>query len=103
MDKQITERANLDSGAILHSICDLDASNYLEKLFQESGDDLDRVCSILNKESVWEILLSNAGTYVFNEKRQNPGMPFIIKEIYFADSLNSNPPTDACLVFHANY
>ena len=45
----------------------------------------------------------NAGTYVYNAKKENPGQPFVIKEMYFADSLNSNPPIDACLVLHVNY
>jgi hypothetical protein len=98
-DEIIHESTDLESGAIFVDICDYELHKEINRLFETSGS-LEEVCHKMQSSSRWDVFVSNIGTYLCNKKRQEPTKPFALKEIYYADSLNSSPSRDNSLIFH---
>lgn len=102
LDGLIAENASVESGSIFSNSHNFKEIDHLKNLFK-SNSDLKRVCSILNEESTWDVIVSNIGNYLGNKKEQCPANPFKIQEIYFSDSLNSDPPVDAAMLLHITH
>jgi len=89
-------------GTVLSEHFNFDSINATNELFEQSSN-VKEACLILNEKSDVDVVISNAGTYLQDEKLEKLQSPFEIKEIYFTDSMNSNPPIDACILVHLSY
>jgi len=98
----ITEKTSIESGTVLSEYFNFDSMNETNELFEKYSN-VEEICSLLSEKSEFDIVISNAGTYLQNENLEKLKTPFEIKEIYFTDSTNSNPPIDACILTHLSY
>lgn len=102
VDELIGEMSRVDTGAIFADSHNYQATKEVNNLFETIADKKE-ICKILNSNSKWDIIASNIGTYLCKNKTQNPLGPFKIEEVYFTDSLNSEPAIDSSLLLHITY
>lgn len=102
LNKLICEYTDTQSGAVFSDLYGLESIRSTNELF-EATSDLKQIVKGLEPDIKWDIIASNIGTYLINSKEQNPSRPFQIKEIYFSDTLNSNPPIDTSFLVHLTF
>lgn len=99
LDKIINELTSVESGSIFNESHNFRATSEINDLFEKTNC-IDDFCSMLNSNSTWDVMISNVGTYLTKQKRQNQKKPFKLKEIYFTDTQNTYPCIDATILIH---
>jgi hypothetical protein len=96
VDRVLAEK--IRDGAIFDFFFD-EKYNQIEKLYDEV--DLKGVYNILDSQRRVNILLSNTGTYVSDQKNVLDG-PLKIEELYYGDSIKSYPSPHNLIILHAH-
>jgi hypothetical protein len=91
-----------EDGSIFLASHDIDFLMKLNKIWQnsllnESNCDLSSI-----KGHYSDLVLSNTGRWVYDYKKRVDG-PLSINEIYYGDSLTSNPNLSCAVIFHSSY
>lgn len=103
VDHKITEATSLETGALFEYTYNEELINDYNKIFETNKNE-NEIINLINSESTCDLVMSNIGTYAYNEKKPNPSSPFKITETYFTDSIcNIKPCNAAALFFHVSY
>lgn len=101
LDELIRKGTEQTNGSIFIDILDENEQTFVNQIFERNRHDLAQVCTRLQQRSMTDVVVSNIGTYLCTNKRQEPNGPFQINEIYYADSMSSVPSRDTSLIYHA--
>jgi hypothetical protein len=98
LNELIKEASDFESGAAFYETHNFNDIIYMNKTF-EIIKDKEKLISLFANEISYDLVISNCGKYVFDEKKPSLSKPFEIDEIYFCDSFQSFPGTAVYLSY----
>ncbi len=101
VNEMIDQNTCIDNGRLFLTTHDKKAVEHFNRLFEDCFDRHLNVCKMMSETNHCDLILSNIGTYVYDRKKCVNGK-FRISEIYYGDSLISNPNMISALILHVS-
>lgn len=101
VDDLIAKSTSIDDGKLFLTTHDKMAIEHFNRLFEECIDRNRNVCEKMSETNHCDLILSNIGRYV-NDRKKLVNGKFKISEIYYGDSLISNPNMLSALILHVS-
>jgi hypothetical protein len=101
VDEVIGKSTYIDNGKLFLATHETKAVEHFNRLFEDCIDRQKNVCEKMSETNHCDLILSNIGTYV-NDRKKCVNGKFQISEIYYGDSLISNPNMLSALILHVS-
>ena len=104
IDDLVTSATSMATGAIFKNSHNIEANHEMNSVFASKCNDKDYLINLMHSYSECDMVMSNAGTYVFNKKQPTPSEPFRIEETFYTDSsCNTRTCLVGALSYHISY